>query len=86
MSIKNLAVGFAAAAAVAAGFAGAALAADPVPFKVGFFTGYSGPFALSGQEADAAIAAFMKEHGDVVAGRKIVILKRDTTGPNPDVV
>jgi branched-chain amino acid transport system substrate-binding protein len=64
----------------------AARAADPEPLKVGFFTGYSGPFAIFGQEADAAIAAFMKEHGDVVAGRKIVILKRDTTGPNPDVV
>ncbi len=86
MSIKNIAVAFTMGALASAGVAGGALAADPVPFKVGYFTGYSGPFALSGQEADAAINAFLKEHGDVVAGRKIVIIRRDTTGPNPDVV
>ena len=65
---------------------GAVHAADPTPLKIGFLNGYSGPFAIFGQVADAAIAAFMAEHGDVVAGRKIVILRRDTTGPNPDVV
>jgi branched-chain amino acid transport system substrate-binding protein len=86
MRLRKFILSFGAAAIVASGLVGAAQAADPVPFKIGYFTGYSGPFALSGQEADAAIAAFMKEHGDVVAGRKIVILKRDTTGPNPDVV
>jgi branched-chain amino acid transport system substrate-binding protein len=63
-----------------------ARADEPVPLKIGFLTGYSGPFAIFGQEEDAAIAAYQKEHGDVVAGRKIVLLKRDTTGPNPDVV
>jgi branched-chain amino acid transport system substrate-binding protein len=61
-------------------------AADPIPLKIGFLGGYSGPFAIFGQVADATIAAFMVEHGDVVAGRKVVILRRDTTGPNPDVV
>jgi branched-chain amino acid transport system substrate-binding protein len=72
--------------AAALGLTGAARADDPVPLKIGLFIGYSGAFALTGVEADTAVAAFMKEHGDVVAGRKIVILKRDTTGPNPDVV
>lgn len=86
MSVKQFAVGFAVAAIAAASFVAGARADEPVPFKIGYFTGYSGPFALSGQEADAAISAFLKEHGDVVAGRKIVILRRDTTGPNPDVV
>jgi branched-chain amino acid transport system substrate-binding protein len=73
-------------AAAAVGFAPAARADEAPPLKIVLFTGYSGPFAIFGQEADAAIAAFLKEHGDVVAGRKVVILKRDTTGPNPDVV
>jgi branched-chain amino acid transport system substrate-binding protein len=71
-----------------AGFlaAGGANAADKEPLKIAMFTGYSGPFAIFGQEADAATAAFLHEYGDTVAGRKVVILKRDTTGPNPDVV
>jgi len=72
--------------AAACGPASAGHAADPVPLKIGFFSGYSGPFAIFGQVADATIAAFMAEHGDVVAGRKIVILRRDTMGPNPDGV
>jgi len=79
-------VAFGLIVAAAIGMAPAAFADEPAPLKIGYVNGYSGPFAIFGQEADAAIAAFMQEHGDVVAGRKIVILKRDTTGPNPDVV
>ena len=75
-----------AGAVAATKFVRIARADEPAPLKVGFFTGYSGPFAIFGQEADAAIAAFMDDFGDTVAGRKIVILKRDTTGPAPDVV
>jgi branched-chain amino acid transport system substrate-binding protein len=75
-----------ATAAVAPAFSRMVRAAEPTPINVGFLNGYSGPFAINGQESDAAIQAYMKRHGDVVAGRKIVLLKRDTTGPNPDVV
>jgi branched-chain amino acid transport system substrate-binding protein len=74
------------AAVAALALAGGAQAADQEPLKIALFTGYSGPFAIFGQEADAAVAAFLHEYGDTVAGRKVVILKRDTTGPNPDVV
>jgi branched-chain amino acid transport system substrate-binding protein len=31
------------------------------------------------------IKAYMKVNGDTVAGRKVEILVRDTTGPLPDV-
>jgi len=86
MLLRKFVVPMAVAAGAVLSLAGNARAADPVPLKIGLFTGYSGAFALTGQEADAAVAAFMKEHGDVVAGRKIVILRRDTTGPAPDVV
>ena len=86
MNLRKFVLPAAVTAIAALGLTGAARAADPVPLKVGLFTGYSGAFALTGQEADTAVAAFMKEHGDVVAGRKIVILRRDTTGPAPDVV
>ncbi len=36
------------------------------------------------QDRRCAIAAFMKEHGDTVAGRKVVIIKRDDGGNAPD--
>ena len=29
--------------------------------------------------------AYMKEHGDTVAGKKIELIVKDTTGPAPDV-
>jgi branched-chain amino acid transport system substrate-binding protein len=86
MSLRKFLLPLAVTAAAALSVTSGARAADPVPFKVGLFVGYSGAFALTGVEADTAVKAFMKEHGDVVAGRKIVILRRDTTGPNPDVV
>ena len=83
---RSLVLAAALGAVAALGLAPAARADDAPPLKIALFTGYSGPFAIFGQEADAAVAAFLKEHGDVVAGRKVMILKRDTTGPNPDVV
>jgi branched-chain amino acid transport system substrate-binding protein len=86
MNLRKFVLPAAVTAIAALGLTGAARAADPVPLKIGFLEGYSGPFAIFGQETDAAIKAYMSEHGDVVAGRKIVLLKRDTTGPNPDVV
>ncbi len=33
----------------------------------------------------AGIDLYMKQHGDKVAGKKIVLIKKDTGGPNPDV-
>src|SRR5215470_7436142 len=55
------------------------------PLKVGFIASFSGNFADIGKQIENGIKAYMKEHGDTVAGRKIEILKRDTTGPAPDV-
>jgi branched-chain amino acid transport system substrate-binding protein len=86
MSLRKFLLPLAMSAVAVIGVTAAAWADEPVPLKVGFLNGYSGPFAINGQESDAAIKAYMKRHGDVVAGRKIVLLKRDTTGPNPDVV
>jgi branched-chain amino acid transport system substrate-binding protein len=57
-----------------------------MPLKIGFLSGYSGPFAIFGIESNTAIKAYMNRHGDVVAGRKIELIRRDTTGPAPDVV
>ncbi|MGH6980745.1 MAG: ABC transporter substrate-binding protein, partial [Stellaceae bacterium] len=51
-----------------------------MPLKIGFLGSYSGGAAAFGQETDTAIKVWMQQHGDVVAGRKIVFLRRDTGG------
>jgi branched-chain amino acid transport system substrate-binding protein len=61
----------------------AALAADPI--KIGFVCEFSGPFAAYGRQIRNGIRAYLKEHGDTVAGRKIELIERDTTGPSPEV-
>jgi branched-chain amino acid transport system substrate-binding protein len=53
--------------------------------KVGVIAPFSGPFADYGKEMEAGIKAYLKVHGDRVAGRKVVVIYRDTTGPLPDV-
>jgi len=71
-----------AAAAFLAMFSAAAAYADTV--KVGILLPYSGPFARLGDTMQKAIDLYVKQHGDAVAGDPIVLVKRDTTGPNPD--
>jgi branched-chain amino acid transport system substrate-binding protein len=63
--------------------AGPARAEDTI--KVGLLLEYSGPFAQNAQEIDNGIKLYMKLQGDTVAGKKIEIIKRDTTGAAPDV-
>ena len=53
--------------------------------KLGMVGEFSGPFAQYGQQMLGGMKAYMKEHGDTVAGKKIEIVQRDTTGPAPDV-
>lgn len=70
--------------ALSATLAGAR-AADPLPpFKVGIVFSYTGATPTTGRTFDAAIAAWMKQHGDTVAGRKIVLVRRDDGGIAPD--
>jgi branched-chain amino acid transport system substrate-binding protein len=54
------------------------------PIRIGYVSSYSGPLAFLAKTQDAAIATFIRQHGDTVAGRKIQIIKRDEAGPNPD--
>jgi branched-chain amino acid transport system substrate-binding protein len=61
------------------------LAAALPPLKVGVIAPFSGPFADYGKQIEAGIRAYMKLHGDSVAGRKVEVVIRDTTGPLPDV-
>ncbi|MGO4332771.1 ABC transporter substrate-binding protein [Cupriavidus sp. 2TAF22] len=58
-------------------------AAEPV--KIGLIAPFSGSFADYGKQMEGGVKAFQKLNGDTVAGRKVVIISKDTTGPAPDV-
>ena len=68
---------------------GLALAGEHVcaqdAIKVGVIAEFSGPFADYGAQIEAGMKAYMKEHGDTVAGKKVVLITRDTKGPAPEV-
>src|SRR5450631_257053 len=53
--------------------------------KLGLVAEFSGPFAQYGKQMLGGMKAYMKQHGDTVAGKKIEIVQKDTTGPAPDV-
>jgi branched-chain amino acid transport system substrate-binding protein len=72
---------FAAAALLAA--ASSANAQQTV--KIGLIEPYSGQFADAAAQQDNAIKLFMKQNGDMVAGKKIEIIRKDVGGINPPV-
>lgn len=74
----------AATAALIAGL-GALPAFAEDTIKVGVLVGYSGIGSLSGQQTDATIKLFQQKYGDAPGGHKIEFVRRDTTGPNPEV-
>ncbi|HEY5210168.1 MAG TPA: ABC transporter substrate-binding protein [Stellaceae bacterium] len=78
---KILGIAVAAALVVIAGGA----RADEPPLKIGVIMTYSGPQATYGHQADIGIAAYLKAHGDTIAGRKLVFIRKDDTGLAPDV-
>ena len=53
--------------------------------KIGLIEPYSGQFADAAAQQDNAIKLFMKQNGDMVAGKKIEIIRKDTGGINPPV-
>src|SRR6476619_4397013 len=52
------------------------------PFKIGLLTVKTGPLAQGGIQMEQGIAAFLKEKGSTLAGRKVELLVADTGG-NP---
>jgi branched-chain amino acid transport system substrate-binding protein len=62
---------------------GTAMAQDTV--KIGVINAYSGQFAEPGAQLDNGIKLYMQEHGDMVAGKKIEIIRKDVGGIAPDV-
>src|SRR5215831_1961655 len=71
------------AAAQPAAFAAPAHAQQPL--KIGVIMPYTGQFTDTAAQMDNAIKLYMKQHGDVVAGRKIEVIRKDTGGVAPDV-
>jgi branched-chain amino acid transport system substrate-binding protein len=54
--------------------------------KLGIIDSYSGPFASVGEQLDRGIRLYMKQHEkDLPPGVKLEIIRRDDTGPNPEV-
>jgi branched-chain amino acid transport system substrate-binding protein len=64
-------------------FLSTAQAGDTI--KVGIITEMTGAFADFGQQMTTGAKAYMKEHGDTVAGKKVELIIRDVGGPAPDV-
>ncbi len=55
------------------------------PVRIGLILSLSGQFADAGIQLENGIKTYMKQHGDVVAGRKIELIRKDTGGVAPDV-
>ncbi len=53
--------------------------------KIGLIMPYSGQFADTAVQMDNGIKLFMKRHGDMVAGKKVEFIRKDTGGVAPDV-
>src|SRR5215831_19994137 len=65
--------------------AGSVAARAQQPVKIGLINVLSGQFADAGIQLDNGVKTYMKQHGDVIAGRKIELIRRDVGGPAPDV-
>ena len=74
--------GMLAAGASAAAIKMPAVHAQGAPFKIGLLTVKTGPLAQGGIQMEQGIAAFLKEKGNTLAGRKVELLVADTGG-NP---
>jgi branched-chain amino acid transport system substrate-binding protein len=53
--------------------------------KIGLILEYSGQFADIATQIDNAVKLYMKQNGDIVAGKKIEIIRKDVGGINPPV-
>jgi branched-chain amino acid transport system substrate-binding protein len=53
--------------------------------KVGAVLDVTGPFASLGKQMESGMRLYMKQHGDTVAGKKVEVIVKDTTGPAPDL-
>jgi branched-chain amino acid transport system substrate-binding protein len=65
---------------------GFTMAAPAQTVKLGVIDTYSGPFAAVGEQMDRGIRLYVKLHEkDLPPGVKLEIIRRDDTGPNPEI-
>ena len=65
---------------------GVAAPASAQTVKLGIVDTYSGPFAAVGELLDRGIRLYVKQHEkDLPPGVKLEIIRRDDTGPNPEI-
>ncbi|MDB5960625.1 MAG: transporter substrate-binding protein [Massilia sp.] len=83
MTMKSTLLAAAAAMAAMAFSATLAFAQDTI--KIGVIASFSGPFADYGKSMEGGIKAYMAQHGSSVAGKKIEVIYKDTTGPSPEI-
>src|SRR5699024_1272497 len=72
-------------AALVAGLAVAAGAAQAKPRTVGMILSMSEPFADFGMQIKHGIELYMQAHGDEVAGRQVQLIVKDDTGIDPQL-
>ena len=53
--------------------------------KIGIINPYSGQFADTAIQMDNAIKLYVKQHGDMVAGKKLEFIRKDVGGVAPDI-
>ena len=63
--------------------AAGAARADDNTVTIGMILPMTGPFASTGKQERAAAELYMHQHGDTVAGKKIVLEVKDDTGAPP---
>lgn len=49
-------------------------------FKIGLILPMTGPFASTGKQLESAARLYVAQHGDTVAGKKVVLIVKDDTG------
>src|SRR4026208_2338861 len=50
--------------------------------KIGLIAAYTGQFADTAAQINQGVKLYIKLHGDTVAGKKVVIIPKDTGGPD----
>src|SRR2546423_14731276 len=81
MTLKN-AVAAAAVAVLAAATTGASA---QEPLKIGVVLEVTGPFASIAKQIENGMRLYIARNGDTVAGRKVELIVKDSTGAQPDV-
>ena len=51
--------------------------------RIGIIGQFTGPFAVTGEQYRQGLESYVAQHGNMAGGRKVELVYRDTSGPNP---